>query len=255
MWSDKGADPWEVEVLRWGYRIPFHWAPTLSEEPIPYPLYKPTSIRGKALEGEVLSLLEKGAIELAPLLSPGPLQPAVCGDEGLRVVEAGHRPLVTESEGSEDFFQDGDSPVCSSLGVERELDGVSRLEGCVLASSDSSGKPPVPQVRSIWEGVPVQSSLLWAVHGSTGLHTGHGSGFGFSSPVRHSSSSLPRRLADPSSLLGAGSPCSGHSIPSLSFAGDCCQLGEVSVSSYTAYGVSGSSPGLSLSELRLPKRE
>ena len=45
--------------------------PTLSEEPIPYPSYSPTSIRGKALKGEVLSLLEKGAIELAPLPSPG----------------------------------------------------------------------------------------------------------------------------------------------------------------------------------------
>ena len=51
----------------------------------------------------------------------GLLQPAVCGDEGLRVVEAGHRPLVTESEGSEDFFQDGDSPVRISFGAERAV--------------------------------------------------------------------------------------------------------------------------------------
>ena len=43
-------------------------------------------------------------------------------------MEAGHRPLVTEFKGSEDFFQDRDSPVCS-LGAERGLDGVSRLEG------------------------------------------------------------------------------------------------------------------------------
>ena len=71
VWSDKGADPWVVEVLRWGYRIPLRWAPTLSREPIPYPAYSPDSIRGKALEGEVRSLLEKGAIELAPLPSPG----------------------------------------------------------------------------------------------------------------------------------------------------------------------------------------
>ena len=45
--------------------------PTLSKEPITYPAYSPSSIRGKALEVEVLSLLEKGAIELAPLPSPG----------------------------------------------------------------------------------------------------------------------------------------------------------------------------------------
>ena len=60
-----------MEVLRWGYRIPFRQTPILSKEPIPYLVYSPDSIRGKALEGEVRSLLEKGAIELPPLLSRG----------------------------------------------------------------------------------------------------------------------------------------------------------------------------------------
>ena len=46
VWSNKGVDFWVVEVLRWGYHIPFRVAPTLSEEPIPYP----SSIRGKALD-------------------------------------------------------------------------------------------------------------------------------------------------------------------------------------------------------------
>ena len=71
MWSDKGADPWVVEVLRSGYRIPFLSEPPLAAEPIPFPSYSPTSIRGKALEKEVQSLVEKGAVELAPLPSPG----------------------------------------------------------------------------------------------------------------------------------------------------------------------------------------
>ena len=45
--------------------------PTLSKEPIPFPSYGPSSIRGKALDAEVLSLVEKGAVEFAPLPSPG----------------------------------------------------------------------------------------------------------------------------------------------------------------------------------------
>ena len=71
VWSDKGTDTWVVEVLRWGYRIPFRAVPTLSKDPIPYPSYSPSSIRGKALDAEVLSLVEKGAVELASLPSPG----------------------------------------------------------------------------------------------------------------------------------------------------------------------------------------
>ena len=60
-----------MEVLREGYRIPFRRAPTLSGEPIPFSAYCPNSIRGKALEQEVESLLQKGVIELAPLPSLG----------------------------------------------------------------------------------------------------------------------------------------------------------------------------------------
>ena len=70
-WSDEGADPWVVEVLWEGYRIPFRRTPTLSGEPIPYTAYCPHTIRGKALSQEVESLLQKGAIELAPLPSLG----------------------------------------------------------------------------------------------------------------------------------------------------------------------------------------
>ena len=45
-------------------------ASSLSLVPIPMPSYSPSSIKGKALQEEVLSLLAKGAIELAPP-SPG----------------------------------------------------------------------------------------------------------------------------------------------------------------------------------------
>ena len=60
-----------MEVLREGYRIPFRRAPTLSGEPIPFSAHCPNSIWGKALEQEVELLLQKGAIELAPLSSLG----------------------------------------------------------------------------------------------------------------------------------------------------------------------------------------
>ena len=50
VWSDKGSDPWVVEVLRWKCRIPFRAVPALSKDPIPYPSYSPLSIRGKALD-------------------------------------------------------------------------------------------------------------------------------------------------------------------------------------------------------------
>ena len=60
-----------MEVLREGYRLPILSVPPLSSEPIPMPSYSPHSIKGKALEEVTLSLVEKGAVELAPLHSLG----------------------------------------------------------------------------------------------------------------------------------------------------------------------------------------
>ena len=148
------------------------------------------------------------------------LQPSFCGDEGLRVVETSDRPFVTEPEGVEDVLQDGDSPVGPVVGPSWRLDGVSRLEGRLFAGSDASGITQIPQVCGVLEGLPVQNSLLWPLHGSTGLHTGHGSGVSLSTSGGDSSSSLLGRLAHPGLLQGAGSSCSGVSLPALPGAWD-----------------------------------
>ena len=60
-----------VEVLRVGCCLPFLSTPPLSTAPIPMPSYSPTSIKGAALEEVTLGLVVKGAVELAPLPSPG----------------------------------------------------------------------------------------------------------------------------------------------------------------------------------------
>ena len=52
-------DPWVVEVLRLGYQIPILSVPPLSEEPIPILSYFPSSVKRKALEREILSLIKR----------------------------------------------------------------------------------------------------------------------------------------------------------------------------------------------------
>ena len=64
-------DPWVVEVLREGYRIPFLRSPPLSDVPIPMPSYNPLSTKRVALGEVIQALIAKGAVELAPLPSSG----------------------------------------------------------------------------------------------------------------------------------------------------------------------------------------
>ena len=70
VWESWGADRWVVEVLQFGYRVPFLVTPHLSNVPIPLPSYSPSSIRGLALSAAVADLRSKEAIEPAPP-SPG----------------------------------------------------------------------------------------------------------------------------------------------------------------------------------------
>ena len=60
-----------MEVLRYGYRIPFLRDPPLSKVPIPMSSYHPLSTKGVALGEVTQALIAKSAVELAPLPSLG----------------------------------------------------------------------------------------------------------------------------------------------------------------------------------------
>ena len=64
-------DPWVVEGLRFGYRIPFLCDPPLSEVLIPMPSYHPLSTKGVSLREVTQALIAKSAVDLAPLPSLG----------------------------------------------------------------------------------------------------------------------------------------------------------------------------------------
>ena len=64
-------DSWVVEVLRFGYHIPFLCEPPLSKVPISMPSYHPLSTKGVALGEVTQALITKSTVELAPLPSLG----------------------------------------------------------------------------------------------------------------------------------------------------------------------------------------
>ena len=172
------------------------------------------------------------------------LQPSVCGDESLRVLAAGNRPFSIESQGVEDTIQDGDYPVHSVVSPQRGLDGLHRPQRWVPSGSNPPGFQEVSEVHGLQQGLSIQGPLLRAVHGSAGLHPGHGSGFGHFTHFRHSSSAISGRLIDSGVLPRAGSPVFEDSASSLHLSGDCRQLREVTACSDSEDLLSGSPVGL-----------
>ena len=244
MWSDEGAEPWVVEVLRWGYQIPFRWAPTLSRDPIPLLAYAPSSIRGKALEGEVQALLNKGAIELAPFPSPGFYSRLFV----VMKASGAWRPVIDLSTLNLRIQQ-------TSFKMET-LQSVlpSVRPGDWMVSLDLKDAylqvPMHPDSRKFLRfmvgGKVYQFKvlLLRPFHGSADFYQGHGSCVSDSTQDGGTTSSLPGRLVASGFLTRAGSPCSEDSTPTLQASRDCRQLGEVSGDSDSTDGLSGSHPGL-----------
>ena len=237
-WRDRGADPWVVEVLREGYRFPFLRPPPLSTDPIPMPSYAPTSIRGAALEEVTLALFAKGAVELAPLPSPGFSSCLFVVWKTSGVVASGHRPVPAHSLRGHFTLSHGDHPICSHVSPAGGLDGLHRSSGGVSSGSCASGISSPPALCGSWPHLPFQSIVLRSVHGPAGLHSGYGSCIRCSSFLGYPYASLPGRLARPGIVPGGPPPGSRYCLVPLSRVGDRGQPGVVRLLSVSGGTVS-----------------
>ena len=136
----------------------------------------------------------------------GLLQPSVCRVEDLSVVASGHRPLPPQSLCGCVPLSDGDHPVCSPVGSSGRLDGLHRLERSVPTGSGTSGISSFSTLCVQWSRFPIQSPVLWPLHGSTGLLTVHGSYFRHSPRYGYPHAQVSRRLASPFVLSGIPPP-------------------------------------------------
>ena len=221
-----------------GYCLPFLSTPPLSNVPIPLPSYSPTSIKGAALEEVTLGLIAKGAVELAALPSPGFYSRlfVVWKTSGSwrSVIDLSHlNRFVDVSHFQMETIQ-------SVLLSVRQGDCLAsnRSQGSVSSSASSSCFSSLSSLHVPWHGLPVQGSVLWPLHGSAGLHQGHGSCFSYTSFSGYPYASIPRRLAGPVFLSGVSPRGSSDCPPTLSRVGDCHQPPEVQPHTFPGSSVS-----------------
>ena len=149
-----------VQVLRFGYRVPFRSRPPFSSVPLPLPSYSPNSIRGLALSDAVSALVEKEAIEITPP-SPGFYSRLFVTPK----VTGGWRPVIDLSHqrlGGCLPFPHGDCPVRAPVSPARGLDGIPGSPGCLPSGSGSSIFSPLPEVLRGGCGLPVLLPVLWS---------------------------------------------------------------------------------------------
>ena len=167
------------------------------------------------------------------------LQPSVRCVEDLGVVASGHRPLPSQSLCGCVSLSDGDHSVCAPVSASGGLDGLHRSERSVSSSAGSSSFSSLSSLRLQRQSLPVQSAVLWPLHGSAGLHQGHGSCFRNSPFYGDPYETVSRRLACPVFLSGVPPPGSSDCPPPLPRVGDCYQPSEIQPGSITGGSVSG----------------
>ena len=169
---------------------------------------------------------------------PRLLQPSFCSVEDLGVLETRPRSLDPQSLRGRVTFTDGDHPVCPLVCLSGRLDGLHRSQGSLPAGPCPSGLLSLPSVCGTGQSVPVLCSLLWPLHGSTGLLTGHGSCFRHSSFLGYPHEAVPRRLACPVVLLRLSPTQPSGGSRSLSRARDCGEPQEVPPRAFSGSTVS-----------------
>ena len=156
---------------------PFSQLPSAVPGSCPYAFLQPLLHQRGCARGGHPRLNCQGCSGACSTSISGLLQLSVCRVKDLRVLASGHRPLPPQSLCGCVTLSDGDHPVCSPVGSSGRLDGLHRSSGGVPPGSGTSRISSLSPLFFKGSRLPVQSSVLWPLHGSAGLLSGHGSCF------------------------------------------------------------------------------
>ncbi|XP_039203933.1 uncharacterized protein LOC120310059 isoform X1 [Crotalus tigris] len=203
IWERTTSDSWVRETIKYGLTLEFYYHP-------PKLLYKVPNIK-KCNQGKLGSHghLPSGRNSSHRTCTKGSgrkgvLLHSVCGYQDLRRMEGD-----TGLKGSESFLdvqkiQDADPKVHTRQYQKRGFPLIHRPHRGVPAYPHTSGTSQVPQVLLRTPALPMQSTSLWSILSSKGLHKGLGSLGNSPQAVTSAGAVLSRRHSSPVQFLSVG---------------------------------------------------
>ena len=152
-------------------------------------------------------------------------------------MEAHYRPQPAEQDNTGHKIQDGDTTTGPYSHQPRRLDGLYRLEGCILSGPYTQEVQKIPEICMGRHRLPVPGPMFWSMHSTPGVHQ---SDVKCSHPMpqtRDTTPPLPRRLADRCRIVPGSVQSQGLDLTTDRTPGAACQLGEVGPHTLTAHSV------------------
>lgn len=207
-WKAISRDPWVPDVLRNGYQIPFKTLPKLSPCPVAFNSYPPNSPQFLALQAEVTTMLEKGAIEkISPPFAPGfyaRIFVVPKGDEGKEwrpVIDLTHLNLNVDVT---PFKMETAKSVRQAIRPGDFFLSLDLKDAYFQIPMHPHSLVQISQVCLGGGGIPVQGPLFRPLHGTASVYQGVCCGGVIPPLPRYSSPEISGRLAY-SSILSGGS--------------------------------------------------
>ena len=134
------------------------------------------------------------------------LQPTLFSPQTQQQMETYIGPQPSEPIPQSREIQDGNTGNHQNLPLTRGMGNVGGLQGCLFPHTDTETVPEIPQISGPGPNLPVQSSSLWSIHSTHGIHCNHkgseanGHAQGYKNPP------VPRRLVSKSQIPPGLSP-------------------------------------------------
>ena len=203
-WEQQGAHPFHLDILKQGYRLPFRDHPKLSKTPCIHSGYNKID-KDSALSSSILDLLAKNAIEEVNKQDSLGFYSRLLSSQTREQMETRDRPQLPKPISNGLKIQDGNPRINPHIAQTRGMGHIDRSLRHIPTHSHSPPIKKVPQVPPQGNLVSVHQPALWSGHGPSGLHLASEGSKAPSSKAGHSSTSVPRRLADQGLFPGRSS--------------------------------------------------
>ena len=146
----------------------------------------------------------------------GVLQPTLFSPQTQQQMETDIRPQPSEPISQSREIQDGNTGNHQNLPPTGGMGYVGGLQGCLFPYTDTGTVQEIPQISGPGPDLPVQSSTLWSVHSTHGVHCSNKGGQTNGHTQGYKNPPVPRRLVGKSQIPPNLSPTysdAGQNMP------------------------------------------